>query len=1167
MKTVEQNLNTNECIANEKEVSLSIKRKSSDPYIIPWEEGEPFKLSEIYFHAYFPYYKEDKVRIYGSFEDFKGNELTLGIWGGDADREMKIKILLTEKDIGIACSCNRMVKGICKHAFYAVLYKIKHQEKLFEKYYFPNIHSLPKRYLSMFQFDMEDNNVKYYGGRPKIAVHKEFGRILNYTNKEERYSEKLQFITPQLIDFATEKILIFGIPEHKEYYMPILLPFFTKLNKQGTKYAYTDRSYIYHLAHFPPDLSLEEEMLQSVCHDMVRIDLLNSETLVLMGYDAELVEEESAVIAIKKRLIIKLWKKIIPALYKYPIVAFRSWEWSKDMVRPTSSCYEPASFSLQDISINFILIERSYLQLKMEIYVAGALVEKPQLMSRYFSTFLKWEDKYILIEQVRDEEVIQHFRECNFCLTILPEDVDKFKKDILYPLAEHYPITYCRDGEDAPQFTLMGELKVIKKRISIYIRNNILYFEPQVLYSSSLTANPLYGGTLIVHKEKENILFYPQDKEEEINYRDVFLSLHNIFVDQKETGKCWLPMSFARTGTWLAETIHNLQEHQVEILGLDNLQGLPLLPHTMEWVMEIKGDNDWFDVNLEVSFGKQAVDLELLRESVRKEREMVELPDGSVGLFPKVIQQKLSSILNMGEIKKNRVRLSSKHFTSIQSFANKISDKELHEQIRLQRKKLQQLDKIQPLPKPEKVQAVLRPYQETGFSWMGFLREFGWGGVLADDMGLGKTLQVLTLLEYHYIQSPDSPASLIVVPNSLLFNWQAEFKKFVPHQKVKVHHGTNRLLAEISASKGELLLTTYGTLMADIDVFREYHFSYLILDESQAIKNPQSKRFECVQAIQSDYRLALTGTPIENRISDLFAQLDFVNPGFLGTYGQFKRNFPGIADGSASNDTKESLQSIIAPFMLRRTKAQVAKDLPEKTEMILYCEMLPEQRKIYDTYRRHFRNELEGKMELKKGETTMFVLEALMKLRQICNSPALVPHEKYENHSTKLEEIREHMLEKTQGHKLLIFSSFTAMLGLLKEELATMGIKYAYLDGKTSGEQRQDEVARFQEQEDCRVFLISLKAGGTGLNLTAADYVYILDPWWNPAAEAQAIDRCYRIGQDKQVMAYRMVCKDSIEERIIEMQDDKKALADSLVQTDNSVLKSLNKEQLLKLFE
>lgn len=450
---------------------------------------------------------------------------------------------------------------------------------------------------------------------------------------------------------------------------------------------------------------------------------------------------------------------------------------------------------------------------------------------------------------------------------------------------------------------------------------------------------------------------------------------------------------------------------------------------------------------------------------------------------------------------------------------------------------------------------------------MGFLQEFQWGGILADDMGLGKTLQVITLLEYYYQNNPDANPSLIIVPNSLLFNWQNEIEKFVPERNYYIYHGIKRKGQETLA-KASFVLTTYGTAMADLSFLQSKSFSYMILDESQMIKNRNSKRFESLFTIIASFRIAMTGTPIENGIQDIYAQMTMVNPGFFGNYRNFNKMFKSMGDGEEVDTPLTNLQKMIAPFILRRTKKQVAIDLPDKTETILYLDMQDGQRRIYDNYRKKYRDEIEENLNREESAKSKFLaIEALQKLRQLCNSPVLMKEGNFVNESVKMDFIDEMMEEVAPNHKILLFSSYTSMLKLVAQRIEKHDIGYTYLDGRMNQEQRQAAVKRFQSDDMCRVFLISLKAGGTGLNLTAADYVYILDPWWNPAAEAQAIDRCYRIGQDKHVMAYKIVCRDSVEERILELQDSKKRMAEGVILDEANLMKSISKEELLKLFE
>ena len=405
---------------------------------------------------------------------------------------------------------------------------------------------------------------------------------------------------------------------------------------------------------------------------------------------------------------------------------------------------------------------------------------------------------------------------------------------------------------------------------------------------------------------------------------------------------------------------------------------------------------------------------------------------------------------------------------------------------------------------------------------------------------------------------------MIVVPTSLIFNWQAEVQKFAPSLKILTIYGADRLKDIHTFDEYEIVLTSYGTLLSDILFLKKYVFNYIFLDESQAIKNPESQRYKAVRLLQSRNKIVLTGTPIENHAFDLYAQMSFACPGLLGTKQFFKDHYSMPIDKFKDIKRAQELQQKVSPFILRRTKKQVAKELPEKTEMVLFCEMGTEQRRVYEAYEKEFWQYLNTTAEGDIPRDQLHVLQGLTKLRQICDSPALLNDEEYYgNASAKIEVLLEEIESKSGQHKILVFSQFVSMLDLIKKELENKDIPFAYLTGQTQN--RAKKVASFQENDEIRVFLISLKAGGVGLNLTEADYVYLVDPWWNPAVENQAIDRCYRIGQTKNVVAVRLICPDTIEEKIMNLQTAKKALASDLVKTDSDRLKSLKKEDLLKM--
>jgi non-specific serine/threonine protein kinase len=401
-----------------------------------------------------------------------------------------------------------------------------------------------------------------------------------------------------------------------------------------------------------------------------------------------------------------------------------------------------------------------------------------------------------------------------------------------------------------------------------------------------------------------------------------------------------------------------------------------------------------------------------------------------------------------------------------------------------------------------------------------------------------------------------------------MYNWENEIKKFTQSLTYYIHHGGTRDKKQVSEANVDIIITTYGTLRSDIKSFVEPEFDYIILDESQAIKNPSSKVTKAASLLKAKSKLCLSGTPLQNNTFDIFAQMNFLNPGMLGTMEFFKQEFAVPIDKFGEKEQKEHLRRLLYPFILRRTKEQVAKDLPDKTEMILFCEMGPEQRKIYDAYRNDFRDKILGVVESQGiGKSQLTILQGLMKLRQICDSPAIMKDdEKFPNVSIKLDELVREITENISDHKALIFSQFLGMLALIRERLDHMGVKYEYFDGSTTAIDREKAIQGFQNDDTCRVFLISLKAGGVGLNLTAADYVYIVDPWWNPAVEQQAIDRTHRIGQTKNIFAYRMICKDTVEDKILKLQEKKKALAADLITDDAGFVKSLTREDLEYLF-
>ncbi len=448
---------------------------------------------------------------------------------------------------------------------------------------------------------------------------------------------------------------------------------------------------------------------------------------------------------------------------------------------------------------------------------------------------------------------------------------------------------------------------------------------------------------------------------------------------------------------------------------------------------------------------------------------------------------------------------------------------------------LRNLSTLAPAPLAAELSALLRPYQQIGVAWLWHLHRLGLGGILADEMGLGKTLQAISLLT---TLSDARQPSLVVCPASLVENWRRETARFAPHLRVFIHHGNQRLTDPAHAAALDVVITSYGTLARDRDRFADFEFAALFADEAQHIKNRRTQNAQALRSLNTRSRFLLTGTPVENSLDDLRALFDLLMPGYL-------EKIPAGTRGDERGWFDERLRAKTAPYILRRTKKAVATELPDKIEQILYCEPTSAQSRLYTEWQQKSEQELDALAAGGASENAirMATLTQLLRLRQICCDPRLVVAASKAEHSAKLETFRELLSESIDdGHRLLVFSQFTSLLGLLRAELDEQSLPYCYLDGSTPQKQRQAEVDKYNNSPDIPVFLISLKAGGTGLNLTGADTVVHFDPWWNPAVEAQATDRAHRIGQKKVVTSYKLICTGTVEEKVLHMQETKRAL-------------------------
>ena len=569
---------------------------------------------------------------------------------------------------------------------------------------------------------------------------------------------------------------------------------------------------------------------------------------------------------------------------------------------------------------------------------------------------------------------------------------------------------------------------------------------------------------------------------------------------------------------------------------------------------------DWFELSAAIDFGGITAELPALLEAIAKGSRSVELPDGSIGILPDSFAGQFEPMAALAHKHDGKLRYGRIQMALLDALLAGQPQSSVDEAFERLREQLASGEQPKAEPEPPGFQGTLRQYQREGLGWLVFLEKLGLGGCLADDMGLGKTIQVLALLARRQQETqaaglPSRP-SLVIVPRSLVFNWIEEARKFAPGLRVVNHTGTTRVDETGTLANWDIVITTYGTLRRDILTHRETEFDYVVLDEAQSIKNAASQAAKACRLLRARHRLALTGTPVENHIGELWSIFEFLNPGQLGSATRLRKF---LADGRGSTDV---VARAVRPYLLRRTKSQVLSDLPEKTEQTLFVELGETQRKAYDELREHFRAELAGRIgRMGIGRSRIAVLEALLRLRQTACHQGLVDPTRVDESCAKLDTLLAQLDEVLdEGHKVLVFSQFTSFLSILRRRLDEKKTVYEYLDGRTTD--RQARVVRFQEDPDCKLFLVSLKAGGQGLNLTAADYIYILDPWWNPAVEAQAVDRAHRIGQTRRVFAYRLIAKDTVEEKILALQDRKRELAESIVRADESLIAGLTPEDV-----
>ena len=739
------------------------------------------------------------------------------------------------------------------------------------------------------------------------------------------------------------------------------------------------------------------------------------------------------------------------------------------------------------------------------------------------------------------------------------EDWSKTLNEFLLPLAKEHKIDFDK--------SLVHEIKDGNPDVNLFLleKGEHLVFQPRFYYKGFETK--VSDRDELIVPQADKVVVVHRNREKENEFIQKLQNLHSNFAYNEDSGTLALKGADVLKNNWFFLFVDAMKEMKTPVFGFEALKNFRFNTAKPSTKIFISSNTDWFDAKVDILFGDQQVSVAEVKRALANKQQFVQLNDGTLGILPEEWLKKYSLLFRVGEGKSDTLKLSRYHLSVVDELYETRDEEELVVALEEKYETLKEFNKIKEIEPSEHLKPILRPYQVAGYQWLNYLKDIKWGGILADDMGLGKTVQALSFMEF-YRKENKSLKALVVCPTTLIYNWENEITKFTPELTYRIHHGATRTRTKEEIMDHEITITTYGTLRSDIKLLMSVDFDYVVLDESQAIKNPGSKVTKAACLLKAKNRLCMSGTPLQNNTFDIFAQMNFLNPGMLGTMEFFRQEFSIPIDKFGEQDRKDHLRKILFPFILRRTKEQVAKDLPEKQEMILFCEMESKQRNIYDAYRNDFRNQILGTIEtqgIQKSQLT--ILQGLMKLRQICDSPAILnEQEKFENHSIKLDELAREITENIGDHKALIFSQFLGMLALIRAKLEELGVKYEYFDGSTSAPDRQKAIESFQNDEEKRVFLISLKAGGVGLNLTAADYVYIVDPWWNPAVEQQAIDRTHRIGQTKNIFAYRMICKDTIEDKILKLQEKKRALAKDIISDDSSFVKTLSREDVEYLF-
>jgi hypothetical protein len=831
----------------------------------------------------------------------------------------------------------------------------------------------------------------------------------------------------------------------------------------------------------------------------------------------------------------------------------------------TSTSLVPVALKELSIDVQLQVDHKSeFFEISSRLFIGNKSFDLAVLPLR-FGYFILLQNTLHFIGNPDFLRVVNWFKSRRNKIAIHESKFEAFRNDVLSELEEQIRISYTYLKPATKAQLKENAFDGPPERI-LYLSDtgNVIWITPVMRYGpvevSVRSPKQVYGTD-----HEGNAFLVNRNEEAELAFLGMIWRQHPFFEEQVTGDSFYLHKKRFADENWFPNAFAEWTRQGISVLGFNSLTKNKLNPNKPKINIRVMSGVDWFETHVEVFYGKEKVPLSKLQKSVRNKNRFVKLDDGSEGILPEEWLEKFARYFRSGEVAGEIIRTPKISFSAIaELYEAGLLSKEVKFELAEIRSKIASFESVRSVPVPAGLNASLRDYQKEGLKWLNFLDDFGFGGCLADDMGLGKTIQViaffLLLREKH-----GCCTNLVVVPTTLIGNWERELAKFAPSLRVLTIYGAGRI-KHLSATDGfDVVLTSYGTLLHDIGFLKQYRFNYIVLDESQAIKNPDSMRYQAAMLLQARNKLTLTGTPVENNTYDLYGQLSFACPGLLGTKTYFREMYAVPIDQFSDHTRAAELRERVSPFILRRTKKQVAAELPEKTEMVLFCEMEPAQKDVYDSYKREYREYFLTHREDELARHSMHILKGITLLRQICDAPALLNEGPYYGESSaKIRVLMEEIEMRSPDHKIIVFSQFVGMLDLIRKELLMRNIGFEYLTGKSA--RRDEKVDVFRNDPHVRVFLISLKAGGTGLNLTEADYVYLVDPWWNPAVENQAIDRAYRIGQEKHVVAVRLICPGTIEEKMMNIQERKKELVNNLVETGGDTFYTLSKEELEELF-